>query len=267
MGTLVDQWSSGAAYEGFVGRWSRVVAAEFLGWLAVPPGRRWVDVGCGTGVLTRTILDRADPQSVVGVDPSDGFLAHARATATDPRASFRVGTAAETGLADAEVDVAVAGLVLNFVPDVPAALEEVRRIVTAGGIVGGYVWDYAGGMQFIRAFWDVAMKLDASALEHEEAKRFPIAAPDPLEAAFRQSGYESVAVRPIEIPTTFADFDDLWQPFLGWTGAAPTYLASLAPAAREELREEFRSSVPVEPDGSIRLSARAWAVRGRRPPR
>jgi trans-aconitate methyltransferase len=250
-----------------VGRWSRTVAAEFIDWLAVPAGRRWVDVGCGTGVLTDAILARSQPRSVVGVDPSDGFLAHARAAVTDPRASFRAGTAAETGLADAGVDVAVAGLVLNFVPDVPAALGEAQRIVTPGGIVAGYVWDYAEGMQFIHAFWNAAVAVDAAAREFDEATRFPIAAHEPLAAAFVAAGLESVDVRPIEIPTVFADFDDLWQPFLGWTGAAPTYLASLAPGAREELREEYRSSIPAEPDGSIRLSARAWAVRGRRPQR
>jgi trans-aconitate methyltransferase len=264
VGTLTDRWSNGTAYEGFVGRWSRVVAAEFLDWLDVPAGRRWVDVGCGTGVLTSAILDRSDPESIVGVDPSDGFLEHARASVSDPRASFRAGTAAETGLADAEVDVAVAGLVLNFVPDVLAALTEVRRVVRSGGIVGAYIWDYAEGMQFMRAFWDAAITLDAAAREHDEGTRFPIAGPNPLADAFTAARFESVAVRAIEIPTVFVDFDDLWQPFLGWTGTAPTYLASLDEGAREELREEYRSLVPVEPDGSIHLSARAWAVRGRR---
>lgn len=261
------QWSSSAAYEAYVGRWSRAVATEFLDWLAIPDGRRWLDVGCGTGVLTAAILGRADPLSVVGVDPSEPFLARAREAVTDPRASFRVGTATETGMDDEEVDVVVAGLVLNFVPHVPTALAETQRVVIPGGTVAGYVWDYAEGMEFIRAFWDAAVRLDEAAREFDQARRYPITAPEPLEAAFTTGGFASVNVRPIEIPTVFADFDDLWLPFLGGTGGAPTYLASLEPGARETLREEFRSSVQIEPDGSIHMSARAWAVRGRSPER
>jgi SAM-dependent methyltransferase len=258
-----DRWASATAYEAYVGRWSRVVAAEFLDWLAIPPGGRWLDVGCGTGILTGAILARADPRSVVGVDPSEPFLASARDEIGDPRATFRVGTATETGVATDGVDVVVAGLVLNFVPDVAAAIAEARRVVIPGGTVAGYVWDYAEGMQFIRAFWDAAVTLDEAAREFDQGHRFKIAAPEPLSSAFVAAGVESVEVRPIEIPTVFADFDDLWLPFLGGTGGAPTYFASLDPAARETLREELRSSVQIEPDGSIHMSARAWAVRGR----
>jgi len=260
-----DRWSNAQAYEAYVGRWSRSIAAEFLEWLNVPEGLRWLDVGCGTGVLMAAILERTDPRSVVGIDPSEPFLLHAREAIGDGRARFSVGTAAETGLDDEQVDVVVGGLVLNFVPDLARALAEARRVVVPGGLVAGYVWDYAGGMEFIRAFWDAAVALDPAARELDQAKRFPIAAPDPLAAAFTAARFDSVEVRPIEIPTLFADFEDLWQPFLGGTGTAPAYLATLEPAAREALHWKVQSSVPAEPDGSIRLSARAWAVRGRRP--
>ena len=120
--SIRDSWSSGAAYEGYVGRWSRLVAPMFLDWLAVPPHRRWLDVGCGTAILTRAILERCDPVSVGGVDPSPGFLEHARSAVIDPRVRLAQGTAAETGLGDGSVDAVVSGLVLNFVPDVAAAL-------------------------------------------------------------------------------------------------------------------------------------------------
>ena len=258
----VDHWGGAAAYEAYVGRWSRAVAARFLDWLEVSADQAWVDLGCGTGVLTAAILGRCEPRSVIGVDPSEPFLAHARETVNDPRAEFRVGTAAHTGLKGAQADVVVGGLVLNFVPDVAAALSEARRVVVPGGVVAGYVWDYAEGMQFIRAFWDAAIALDPAARELDQAKRFPIAAPEPLSDAFIAAGFESVDVRGIEIPTVFADFDDLWLPFLGGTGSAPTYLGSLEPGAREAVRERLRAYVPIELDGSIHLSARAWAYRG-----
>ena len=64
-----DVWDSGDAYEPYVGRWSRLVANEFLQWLSVPAGRDWLDVGCGTGALTQTILNEADPPSLLAWTP------------------------------------------------------------------------------------------------------------------------------------------------------------------------------------------------------
>ena len=260
-----DQWSSGSAYEAYIGRWSRLVAPVFLDWLGIPPGRRWLDVGCGTGALSDAIVARCEPRSVVGVDPSEPFVEHATVTVADDRATFAVGTAADTGLHDGDVDVVVSALVLNFVPDLAEALREARRVVRPGGIVAGYVWDYADGMQLLRRFWDAAVALDPGARALDEGVRFPDAAPEPLAAAFNAAGLSTVDVSAIEVPTAFASFDDLWTPFLSGTGPAPAYVASLAEPPRSALRERFRASVAAEPDGSVRLIARAWAVRGRRP--
>ena len=241
------------------------MAAEFLDWLAIPPGRRWLDIGCGTGVLTQAILARFDPRSVVGVDPSDGFLELARSKVRDERATFLAGSADATGLDDGAADVAVAGLVLNFVPDVDAALAEARRVVRPGGVIAGYVWDYAKGMEMLRRFWDVAIVLDPAARALDEGPRGPITAEDGLARAFASAGLEEVHSRPIDIPTVFTDFDDLWTPFLGGTGPGPAYVVSLTESARDALREQLRASVTPEPNGSIRLMARAWAASGRRP--
>jgi SAM-dependent methyltransferase len=262
-----DPWSSGGAYDAYIGRWSRMVAPQFLDWLELPPGSRWLDVGCGTGALSEAILERSSPRSVVGVDPSDAFVAHAQASIADQRASFAVGSATQTGLADAAVDAVVSGLVLNFVPDIGEALAEARRVVNPGGVVAGYVWDYAEGMELLRRFWDAACSLDPAAQGLDEAVRFPGAAPGPLGDAVAAAGFEAVEVRPITVPTVFADFDDLWTPFLQGTGPAPGYVATLRGRARDALRDRLRASCPVQPDGSIRLVARAWAVRGRRPDR
>jgi SAM-dependent methyltransferase len=260
-----DRWSSGSDYESYIGRWSRLVAAPFLDWLEIPPGRRWLDVGCGTGALTGTILATREPSSVVGVDPSAAFVAHAQATITDPRASFRVGDAGRTSLGAGGVDVVVSGLVLNFVPDLGAALAEAQRVVAPGGLVAGYVWDYADGMQLLRRFWDAAVALDPAARDVDEGVRFPTAAPEALAMAFTAAGLDAVETRPIEVPTVFADFDDLWTPFLSGTGPAPAYVASLNSSARHGLRERLFASVAEPLGGPIRLTARAWAVRGRRP--
>ena len=259
-----DVWASGAAYESYVGRWSRLVAGEFLAWLGVPPGARWLDVGCGTGALTGVILEVAAPREVVGVDASEGFVGHARRQVADSRARLEVGDAlalpAETGT----VDAAVSGLVLNFVPDPQRAAAEMARVTRPGGTVGAYVWDYAGQMQLMRHFWDAAGELNPTARELDEGRRFPLCRPGPLAELFRSAGLDRVEVRPIDVPTRFRDFDDYWAPFLGGQGPAPGYAMSLGEEHRAALRERLRARLPVDPDGSIPLVARAWAVRGHR---
>lgn len=257
-----DVWASGAAYEPYVGRWSRLVAREFLGWLAVPPARRWLDVGCGTGALTGTILELAAPGQVTGVDASDGYVAYARAQVRDPRAQFRTGDAQALPEPSATYDAAVSGLVLNFVPEPARAVTEMDRVTRGGGTVAAYVWDYAGQMQLMRHFWDAAVALDPAARELDEGVRFPLCRPDSLTALFQDAGLAAVAVRAIDVPTVFRDFDDYWSPFLGGQAPAPGYAMSLTEDRRAALRERIRAGLPIRPDGSIHLMARAWAVRG-----
>ena len=260
-----DRWSSGDAYDGYIGRWSRLVAPEFLDWLALPSGLDWLDVGCGTGILTRAILERASPRSVVGIDPSEPFVEHAREAAVDSRVRFEIAGAAATGLPADAVDVAVAGLVFNFVPDLPAALAEAQRVVRPGGTIAGYVWDYARGMELLRHFFDAAIALDPAMRDHDEGLRFPITHEGRLAEAFEAARLERVEHRAIDVPMVFRDFDDLWAPFLNGTGPAPAYVVSLDEPARAALRDRLRASLPTEADGTIRLTGRTWAVRGRRP--
>ncbi|HEV2889220.1 MAG TPA: class I SAM-dependent methyltransferase [Frankiaceae bacterium] len=241
----MSNWASGDAYEPFIGRWSRLVAAEFVPWLGVPPGARWLDVGCGTGALTSTVLALAEPASVVGVDPSGAFVSYAAARV--PQAEFRVGYADATGLDDGAVDVAVAGLVLNFVPDPAAAVAELRRV--ARHTVGAYVWDYTGGMEILRHFWDAARSLDPGVADED----FPLCRPGALAELL---GGEA---RAIDVPAVFEDFESYWAPFLGGTGPAPAYVASLDDERRDALREAVRERVGERPS----LNARAWAVRAR----
>lgn len=261
-GSISDTWERGGAYERFVGRWSRRVAPEFLAWLDVPAARRWLDVGCGTGALAGTIIDRCSPSAVFGVEPSEGFLATARAN-LGGQASLLHGDAMALPLGDASVDVVVAGLVLNFVPEPRAALLEMARVTGGGGTIAVYVWDYSGAMEFIRMLWDVAVELDPAAAALDEGARFPLCRPAALNALFDDAGLDAVDVRAIDIPTVFADFDEYWQPFLGGQGPAPAYVMSLEESARTRLRDRLRERLPIAPNGSISLTARAWAVRSR----
>lgn len=256
-----DAWTKGDDYESYVGRWSRAVARRFVDWLSLEPRASWLDVGCGTGALAETILELASPSQVVGVDPSEGFLAHAFVNREPGMVRFATADAHALPFADASVDACVSGLVLNFLDEPARALTEMRRVVRPGGTIAAYVWDYAGGMQFMRMFWDTAVALDPAAADLDEGRRFPIAKPAALAELFTRAGLKSVQTRAIEIETHFLDFDDLWSPFLGGQGPAPVYVESLSDERRAELADSLRARVPVEPDGTIALRAQVWAVR------
>jgi ubiquinone/menaquinone biosynthesis C-methylase UbiE len=156
-------WGNTEAYDAYMGRWSRPAAEAFVAWLALPSGRRWLDVGCGMGALTEAVLAAAAPQAVVGIDPSAEFIRTARARIADPRVHVAIGDARALALRSATVDVVVAGLALNWIADPAAALAEMARVVRPGGTVAAYVWDYAGAMQLVRTFWQAAIALDPAA--------------------------------------------------------------------------------------------------------
>lgn len=261
-GGVDSRWDSGDAYEPYVGRWSRLVAREFVRWLAVPPGSLWLDVGCGTGALTHTVLEQAAPSEVVGIDPSAAYIASAGARMDDdPRAHFEIGDAQALRAAAPTFEVVVSGLVVNFVPRPEPVVAEMARVTRPGGTVAAYVWDYAEGMGLMRYFWDAAGELDPKAKELDEGRRFWLCQPEPLSRLFLTAGLEDVEVRAIEVPTYFRDFDDYWSPFLGGQGPAPSYAMSLSEERRAELRERIRACLPSDPEGGIPLTARAWAIR------
>ena len=255
-----DVWAVADRYESYVGRWSRVVAGEFLAWLAPEPGARWLDLGCGTGALSATVAARCGPARVVGIDPSVPFVRLAHSSVGE--AHFAAGDAVALPVRDRTFDHVVSGLMLNFVAEPERAVQEMRRATVDGGTVAGYVWDYADRMQLMRYFWDAAVALDPAAAAFQEGSRFPLCHPDRLAELFAAAGLSTVEVRAIEVPTVFADFDDYWSPFLGGQGPAPAYAVALDEDRRAALRDRLRATLPVAADGSIPLVARAWAVRG-----
>ena len=255
-----DTWERGNPYEQYVGRWSRQVALPFLSWLGVPAGQRWLDVGCGTGALCAAIVDHCSPLSVAAVEPSEGFLKTAKENLAG-RAALYQGSATAIPLNDAAVDVVVSGLVLNFVPDQRAALAEMARVTRSGGLIGTYVWDYAGRMELMRFFWDAAVELNPEAASMDEGVRFPLCHPQALTELLESAGLSVVEVSAIDIATPFDSFEDYWSPFLGGQGPAPAYAMSLDTSARGRLRDRIRERMPIRADGSIELTARAWAAR------
>jgi len=257
-----DAWQAGDSYEAYMGRWSRQIAPLFLDLVAMPDGLDWLELGCGTGALTAAIVDRAKPANILAMEPSEGFLAAAKAKVTAPQVTFQVGGAEALGhLPSASHDVAVSGLVLNFVPDKVTALRDMKRLVRPGGTVAFYVWDYpGGGIEFMRTFWTEALALDPGARELTEDRRFPFCTPEGLTALALEAGLGKPTVVALEASSTFADFEDYWRPFTLGAGPAPGYCVSLPAKARERLRDRLSTSLPRQTDGSIVLGTRAWAV-------
>ncbi len=256
-----DTWERGSPYEQYIGRWSRKIAPRFLAWLDQPAGKRWLDVGCGTGALSAAVLDHCSPSSVVGIEPSEGFLKLAVQNVAG-KARFLAGNAAALPLEAGACDVVVSGLVLNFVPALPAALSEMRRVADFDGTIAAYVWDYAYGMEIIKCFWDAAASLDSAAAQLHEGSRFPVCNLSALKTAFEEAGLAEVEATPLDVTAEFADFEDYWLPFLGGQGPAPAYAMSLPEEQRAALRAKLKSALPPAAGGAISLGVRALAVRG-----
>jgi hypothetical protein len=132
--------------------------------------------------------------------------------------------------------------------------------VKPDGLVGAYVWDYPR-MEMMARFWDAAVAVDSGEVP-DEALRFSGWDDEGLATRFHEAGFVNIGTTSLEISTPFADFDDLWSPFLGGQGAAPSYLATLDDERRDAIREVMRAGVG---EGPIELGARAWAVRANRP--
>lgn len=261
MNNLNDKWDSGDPYEYFMGRWSKLMAPEFLNWLNVPSSSTWLEIGCGTGALSEAIFQYCEPSHLICVDPSKDFLAKAKER-LNSKGEFLVGNVTDIPSDNDSIDIVVSGLALNFFPELESALSEMKRIARPKGTIAAYVWDYSGRIDLLRYFWDAAILIDPQASDIDEGIRFPICNPDNLKNAFQQIGLHEVVVTKLDIITLFKDFDDYWNPFLGGQGPAPGYLASLSENLQEELRKKIYNKLPIEPDGSISLLGRAIAVKG-----
>ncbi len=262
----IDKWTSGIHYDQWMGRWSRLLAREFLKWLDLPAGLRWIDVCCGSGMVTEAIVERSAPASVVGVDASAAQIKFASEHRAASNATFQIADATALPFADSSFDVAVCGLGLNYVSNPARALEEFRRVIRGGGSAGAYVWDYAQGARFLREFWDAAIAIDSEAASFDQGLRFPMCSQGGLCSLFEQAKLEEIVVRALDVMTRFSDFDEYWEPLLTGQGSAPNYLATRDEQIRTAIRERLRATLPTNSEGAIEMPARGWAIRGKKKP-
>jgi ubiquinone/menaquinone biosynthesis C-methylase UbiE len=257
----VYRFDDGAAYERFMGRWSRGAGKVFLDWIAPARGARWLDVGCGTGSFTELIVNMGSPASVSAIDPEQSQIDQARNGPIADRADFKVADAAALPFADGTFDIVVSGLVLNFIPDAARAVLEMRRVARGRGTIGGYVWDFAADLS---PTWPMRLGLRELGV---------LVAPTPgadnsslagLNAMFERAGLAGVRSNPIEVTMRFADFDDFWVSQTPSFNPIARMIAKLEMTDRTRLIDAVRARV-VRPDGTVEYAARANAVRGQVP--
>jgi SAM-dependent methyltransferase len=249
-----------AAYERFVGKWGRAAGSVFLDWLDPPQAAAWLDVGCGTGLFTELILEKCAPASVVGVDPARAQIDYAGRKPIARRATFQVADGQALPFPDATFDVVASALVINFIPDRPKALAEMRRVVRPGGLVAGYIWDFARELSpsgpFRLGLRDIIGDIPPlPGSEDSEAHRFA--------SLFEGAGLVDVATRSTDVIVEFPDFEAFWT--AQTPSYAPTTRIIAAMSARDQVRviEAVRARLLVSSDGAPRYSARANAVRAR----
>ncbi len=255
------------AYELWMGRWSERLAPSFVDFADLEPGGRYLDVGAGTGVLGRAVVERFGEAEVVGIEPAEPFVAYARDTHRSPRLRFLVGDAQAIAFADDSFDGALALLILQELPDAPLAVAEMGRVTRRGGTVTAAQWDFRDGFPFLSHFWAAAGEVvPAETARKESSARVPqgYSDADALARLWAEAGLAQVETAALEVQMDFASFDDYWQPFLG--GATPT--SSYAPSLPEETRQTLRARLRRRllgdgPDRPFILPARAWAVRGK----
>ena len=262
MADVTGIFTDGKAYERMMGRWSRLVGAEFLEWLALPEARRWLDVGCGNGAFSEEIFTRRAPEAVVGIDPSPEQVAYARTRLSASIAEFREADAQALPFDDATFDVAVMALVIGFVPDPGKAIAEMARVVKSGGCIAAYMWDFESGGAPVQP---MIAALEASNVPLVLPPNRAISRFDALTTLWQKAGLVSIASRPIRIRVEFSDFDEFWDANSLPVGPQGKAIEQLSPAKRERLREYLRETLPMEADGRIAYEAVANAIQGRVP--
>jgi ubiquinone/menaquinone biosynthesis C-methylase UbiE len=258
-----NSWNNSELYNEFMGKWSSIVAKEFINWLIRENNfeqKKWLDVGCGTGALSFEILKKTKPLSVVGIDPSKEYLP--KKTQFE-NSTFLVGSAENHQFRNSEFDIIVSALALNFMTNKENSIRKILKILKPGGTFALYVWDYAEKMEFLRYFWNAVVQENPESVKFDEAQLFPICNRDKLKKLFIDCGIKEIFENDIVIETKFDNFDQYWNSFLGGQGPAGQYILSIEEKRRNDIKSYLKESIPISKDGSINLIARAFAIKGK----
>ena len=248
-------------YERVMGQWSRLVGERFLDWLAPAQGQRWLDIGCGTGAFSALILKSCAPEVVAGIDPAPAQIEHARKHT--PQADFRVADATALPFGDETFDAVTSALVVNFIPDRPAAFREMRRVTRRGGIVSAYQWDRREDENH-SPFAPIENGLRAIGAEVLQPPIVPEATADGARAALERAGFIDIEIATVEASRAYRDFDEYWTVQSLPISPAGKSIATLSEAKRDELHDVMRGLLPAAADGAVSYASRALAFKARK---
>jgi SAM-dependent methyltransferase len=253
-------FSDGAAYERFMGRWSQIAGRQFLNWLNPSPKSSWLDVGCGNGAFTEEIITHCHPSSVDGIDPAQGQIAYAQKRTGTTMAVFQAGDAQSLPFADASFENVVMALVIAFVPDPAKAVAEMARVAKPGAIVATYMWDLPHNVPIS----PMHKALKEMGFETPVRPSPEAASLTAMHALWQDAGLQAIETTTIKIAVQFTSFDDFWQSCSLPVGPVAKVMLGLTENQRTELQKRLKANLPIAADGSISFPAMANAVKGRR---
>lgn len=239
-------------YARFMGRYSEPLAIALVAATGCPADGRALDVGCGTGAVTAQLVERVGVEQISAVDPSEQFVAAARARF--PELDVRRAAAEALPFEDNAFAAAFASLVVHFMSDPVAGLREMGRVVRPGGTVAATVWDFVGGTSPLSTFWRAVGELDGSA---PNEAGLPGTGPGDLVALSRQAGLHNPVESRLTVSSSYQGFEEWWEPYLAGVGPAGAYVARLDEDGRSALRERCRALLP---SGPFQVTATAWTV-------
>jgi len=262
MTTAALDFADASGYECFMGRWSRAVAPHFLRWLKPRRRARWLDVGCGTGILTEAVLHLCYPVSVTGIDPAGAQIEQASRTLADPRVDLRQADAMRLPFPDSSFAYTVSALVINFIADPRRAVAEMCRVTAPGGVVAGFVWDFEKELspsgplrQAMQAFGAEVPAIPGTAHSTIPA----------LYSSFTSAGLQTIESRTIDVTLAYSDFGDFWSAQTPSYSPTTKIISAMSESDRRRLKRAVQEALPAGVRGKIEYTARANAIRGEIP--
>jgi trans-aconitate methyltransferase len=256
-----EQWDNTQGYDLYVGRWSQLISQDFIDWLNPKSNLKWLEIGCGTGALTKVIVDKCSPAYLLAVDKSDSYLTKAKESIDSKNVDFSNVDLSSYPLKE-EFDQVTSGLVLNFIPQIHELLLHLMKNLRSGGQLSAFVWDYGGHYQPMRHFWDAAKEVSPGAEKYDAGVKFDICTKEKLIQLFELLGLNEVQFTTIERIATFRNFDDYWLPIASAQGSVTEYISTLAEKEKDRLKETIKRRLPIAFNGEIKLIISALAVKG-----